>query len=95
VAWEIERRGGHSPLGDRAREEFTQRREAAASIRKTPDEIRRQAIDEWRAIRAGMEHGAPAAAARAATPMISTRTSDLERQIGSLRRELGRDDFGL
>jgi hypothetical protein len=97
VAWEIERRGGHSPLGDRAREEFSQRREAAASVRKTPDEIRRQAIDEWRAIRAGMGRGesAQAAAARVVAPVVSTRTSDLERQIGSLRRELGRDDFGL
>ncbi len=93
VAWEIERRGGHSPLGDRAREEFAQRREAAASdVRKSPEEIRRQAIEEWRAIRGASRE---ASSARAAVSTVSLPTSDVDRQIGSLRRELGRDDFGL
>jgi hypothetical protein len=95
VAWEIERRGEHSVLGERAREQFTQRREAAhtqlttAPVMKTsgssPEEIRKRAIEEWRAIRGQLGHAEPARAA----------TSDLERQMGSLRRELGRDDFAL
>jgi MobA/MobL family len=98
VAWEIERRGGHSPLGDRAREEFTQRRDAALSaVRETPEEIRRRAIEDWRAIREEIGRGASgdASTGRIAGPVASTRTSDVDRQIGSLRRELGRDDFGL
>ncbi len=115
VAWEIERRGGHSVLGDRAREQFAQRREAAreqgaslagsaappllqAGSRKSAEEIRKQAIEEWRAIRAGLspgpsEHAASESMAAAASS--SSRISDIERQVGSLRRELGRDDFGL
>jgi hypothetical protein len=81
VAWEIERRGGHSVLGDRVREQFGQRHETAqAEVRKSPEEIRLQAIQEWRAIRA------------AAGP---SRSNDVERQMDSLRRELGRDDFSL
>jgi hypothetical protein len=98
VAWEIERRGGHSPLGDRARAEFAQRRDATLSgVRKTPEEIHRRAIEEWRAIRGDLGRGASAemSAARTAAPAAAPRTGDLDRQIGSLRRELGRDDFGL
>jgi MobA/MobL family len=81
VAWEIERRGGHSILGERVREQLGQRHEAApAQVRKSPEEIRLQAVREWRAMRAtaGSSHG-----------------NDIERQVDSLRRELGRDDFGL
>jgi MobA/MobL family len=107
VAWEIERRGGHSPLGDRAREQFAQRREvalernptpaASSSSGSTPDQIRRQAIEEWRAIRGELNPGASTAVSseRVAAPAVSSRLGDVDRQIGSLRRELGRDDFGL
>jgi hypothetical protein len=109
VAWELERRGEHSVLGDRAREQFTQRREAAlehtvaapaalVGARRTPEEIRTQAIEEWRAIRAQLgRSGSESAAATElpAAPALSSRQLDVERQIGSLRRELGRDDFGL
>jgi MobA/MobL family len=109
VAWELERRGEHSVLGDRAREHFAQKREAAlahtvatpdasAGARKSPEEIRRQAIEEWRAIRAQLGRdgsGAAAAPERAAVPAASSRPLDVERQIGSLRRELGSDDFAL
>jgi hypothetical protein len=81
VAWEIERRGGHSVLGDRVREQFAQARAATqAQVRKSPEEIRMQAVRDWRAMRATLDpaHG-----------------TDTERQVDSLRRELGRDDFGL
>ncbi len=81
VAWEIEKRGGHSVLGDRVREQFGQLRESAQSeVRRTPEEIRAQAIEQWRAIRAGA---------------IVRPEDGVERQRDSLRRELGRDDFGL
>lgn len=114
VAWEIERRGGHSPLGDLAREQFALRRDAAAqrqatstvpsatpdaiaSVRKSAEEIRNQAIEEWRAIRAQVHRGASAEQRAALTiaPSRSSWSNDNERQIDSLRRELGRDDFGL
>ena len=81
VAWEIEKRGGHSVLGDRVREQFGQLREPVQSeVRRSPEEIRAQAIQQWRAIRAGVT----------ARP-----ENEVERQMDSLRRELGRDDFGL
>ncbi len=81
VAWEIERRGNPSVLGDRVREQFGQRREMAQSqVRKSPEEIRVEAIQQWRAIRAGG---------------VAPPGNDVERQMDSLRRELGRDDFGL
>jgi hypothetical protein len=81
VAWEIERRGGHSVLGDRVREQFGQRQEAVqAQVRKSPEEIRLQAVREWRAMRATAS---------------ATHGKDIERQVDSLRRELGRDDFSL
>jgi hypothetical protein len=103
VAWEIERRGQHSVLGERAREQFAQRREAAlerAAVapavaevpRKSAEEIRKQAIEEWRALRAQLGHGGQA---RAGPSEVASRHTDVERQTGSLRRELGRDDFGL
>ncbi|HEY6456123.1 MAG TPA: MobA/MobL family protein [Steroidobacteraceae bacterium] len=103
VAWEIERRGEHSVLGARARDLFAQRREAAIErsaaalspvrgARKSPEEIRKHAIEEWRAIRAQVTHGG---SARAAPNEVASRQGDLERQTGSLRRELGRDDFAL
>ena len=103
VAWEIERRGEHSMLGERAREQFAQRREAALertaaapSIaeghRKSAEEIRKQAIEEWRAMRTQSGHSE---SARAASTEVPSRQADLERQTGNLRRELGRDDFGL
>ncbi len=103
VAWELERRGEHSVLGDRAREQFAQKREAAlahtaatpgvvAGARRSPEEIRKQAIEEWRAMRAQRGHGG---SARAAPTNVASRQTDLERQTGSLRRELGRDDFSL
>ena len=108
VAWELERRGEHSVLGDRAREQFAQKREAAlahaalpdppAAARKSPEQIRRQAIEEWRAIRAQMGHSGSIAAVApevATMPAASSRQLDVERQIGALRRELGRDDFAL
>ncbi len=96
-------------LGDRAREQFAQKREAALAhtvatpdpsvgARKSPEEIRRQAIEEWRAIRAQLGRdgsGAAAAPEHTAIPAASSRPLDVERQIGSLRRELGRDDFAL
>jgi hypothetical protein len=95
VAWEIERRGGHSVLGDRAREQFAQRREVAEELssnaRRSPEEVRKRAIDEWRAIRS--ESSAPRPTI--AIPSAVRLGSEVERQIGSLRRELGRDDFGL
>jgi hypothetical protein len=107
VAWEIERRGGESVLGDRARQEFAQRREAMAQnrserersapetgIRRSAEEIRKQAIEEWRAIRAEQSHRGPAVSSPT-QPATSATTHDIERQVGSLRRELGRDDFGL
>jgi hypothetical protein len=81
VAGEIERRGGHSVLGDRVREQFDQRHEAVqAQVRGSPEEIRTQAVRDWRALRAGVG---------------SSHGNDIERQVDSLRRELGRDDFGL
>jgi hypothetical protein len=98
VAWEIERRGGHSVLGDRAREEFAQRRDAALSVaRRTPEQIRIEAIANWRAIRAELGRGVSAEepSARSVAPPAVSRTTEIDRQIGTLRRELGRDDFGL
>jgi MobA/MobL family len=107
VAWEIERRGGHSFVGDRVRAEFAQRREAALAsapapeenMRKTPEEVRQQAVADWRAIRAELGNGAsreaPAAAPSATPSRGRSLQSDIERQIDSLRRELGRDDLGL
>jgi hypothetical protein len=103
VAWEIERRGEYSVLGERARGQFAQRREAAleraaatpdvaAGTRKSAEEIRQQAIEEWRAMRAQLDHGGPP---RAAAAEVASRRTNLERQTGSLRRELGRDDLGL
>jgi MobA/MobL family len=95
VAWEIERRGGQSPLGDRAREQFAQRREAIAEerngARRSPEEVRKRAIDEWRAIR----NGSSVLATSTVNPTASRLAGELERQVGSLRRELGRDDIGL
>ena len=106
VAWEIERRGGHSFLADRVRTQFAQRREAAlasapvaeSSVRKTPEEVRQQAIADWRAIRAELGRGTSVEARdvpAATPPRPLSRQSDTERQINSLRRELGRDDLGL
>jgi hypothetical protein len=114
VAWEMERRGGHSVLGDRAREQFAQRREAAveraarpsmpnpapgaaAEPRSSAEEIRKRAVEEWRAIRAEINRGTSVEAVSAPieSPSVSPRSIDVERQIGTLRRELGRDDFGL
>jgi hypothetical protein len=97
VAWEIERRGGHSVLGDRAREEFEQRREVVDEwrhgARSNPEEVRKRAIDEWRAIRAESSASLPAPSIQ--DSQTSPPGSDAERQVSSLRRELGRDDFGL
>jgi hypothetical protein len=94
VAWEIERRGGHSILGERARQEFDRRRDAApedgSSWRQpvvSAEQLRQQAIADWRAIRA---EAGPAPA-----PEPARDGSEVERQVQSLRRELGRDDFGL
>jgi hypothetical protein len=91
VAWEIERRGGHSVLGDRAREQFAERREVAQEMlvtaQRNPEEIRKQAIENWRAYRSSPTQPP-------SMPIVS-RASDVERQIRSLRRELGRDDLGL
>jgi len=53
VAWQIERRGGHSILGDQAREAFEQRQEATVRVERSPEEIRQRAIQEWRQLRAG------------------------------------------
>jgi hypothetical protein len=95
VAWEIERRGGRSVLGDRAREQFVQQREVAAEqnnrARISPEEMRRRAIEEWRAIRAESS----TLAAPTEIPNAARLGSEVERQVGNLRRELGRDDFGL
>lgn len=107
VAWEIEKRGGHSVLGDRARELFAQRREAIAEqqapqragvsgVRHSAEEQRRKAIDEWRAIRAELNPGV--SVRQSVIPQgipMPERWNDTDRQIGSLRRELGRDDLGL
>jgi hypothetical protein len=105
VAWEIERRGGHSFLADRVRAQFAQRREAVLasapvteSRRRTPEEARQQAIADWRTIRGELGRGTSMQASDtpAATPSLSlSRQSDTERQINSLRRELGRDDLEL
>lgn len=103
VAWEIEKRGGHSPLGDRAREQFALKREAAVEqstvpdVRKSPEEIRKQAIEEWRAIRGEFARSpsAEVPSQSVAAPRPWSRANDVDRQLGSLRRELGRDDFGL
>jgi hypothetical protein len=108
VAWEIERRGGHSFLADRVRAQFTQRHEAAlalasapvaqSDVRRTPEELRQQAIADWRAIRAELGRGTSVEARdtpAATPPRPLLRQSDTERQINSLRRELGRDDLGL
>ena len=106
VAWEIERRGGHSFLADRVRAQFAQRREAAlasapvaeGNVRRTSEEVRQQAIADWRAIRAelGSETSIEARDTPAVTPPRPLlRQSDTERQINSLRRELGRDDLEL
>ncbi|HEV2702718.1 MAG TPA: MobA/MobL family protein [Steroidobacteraceae bacterium] len=81
VAWEIERRGGHSVLGDQVREQFARRQELLQpDVRKTPEEIRNQAVRDWRALRTGADRSLEA---------------DPQRQMDSLRRELGRDDFSL
>jgi hypothetical protein len=106
VAWEIERRGDHSFVGDRVRAQFAQRREAALAtapepqggVRRTAEEVRNQAISDWRALRAGLGSGGSGQAhdGSVAAPAWSlSRHSDAERQISSLRRELGRDDLGL
>jgi hypothetical protein len=114
VAWEIERRGGHSALGDRARESFAQRREetleqmtmpnapnprtiSPSGARQSAEEFRMQSIENWRAYRAGLSSSATSepSLAAAAAPTVPLRTTDIEQQIGSLRRELGRDDLGL
>jgi hypothetical protein len=81
VAWEIERRGERSILGDRVRRQFGRQHEVPQpEVRRTPEEIRNQAVREWRAMRAGTD---------------KSLEPDPHRQIDSLRRELGRDDFGL
>jgi MobA/MobL family len=105
VAWEVERRGGHSPVGDRVRAQFEQRREALlaavpepqSGLRKTPEELRSQAIADWRAIRAEsrQEGSAPTGRAPVASSLNVFQQGESERQINSLRRELGRDDLGL
>ena len=106
VAWEIERRGGHSIVADRVRAQFAQRREAAlaaapapqGSVHKTPEEVRQQAITDWRAVRAQLGRGASPEASGApavARERTLSRQNDTERQINSLRRELGRDDLEL
>jgi hypothetical protein len=108
VAWEIERRGGHSFLADRVRAQFAQRREATlalasapaaeSTVRRTSAEVRQQAIADWRAIRAELGHGTSVEARdtpAATPPRPLLRQSDTELQINSLRRELGRDDLGL
>jgi hypothetical protein len=69
-----------------------------SSVRRTPEEARQQAIADWRAIRAELGRGTSMEArdTPAATPPRSlSRQSETERQINSLRRELGRDDLGL
>jgi MobA/MobL family len=95
VAWEIERRGGHSVLGERARQQFELRRDAALeegarqlpapAPARTAEQMRQEAIAQWRAIRAESS----------ATQVPAREEAGAERQIQSLRRELGRDDFGL
>ncbi|HEX3838351.1 MAG TPA: MobA/MobL family protein [Steroidobacteraceae bacterium] len=104
VAWEMERRGEASVLGDRARAQFAQRREAALeravvtpTVRVSAEKIRNQSIERWRAMRAEMARSGTAqgAATGLAAPTGSARQRDVEQQIGSLRRELGRDDFSL
>jgi hypothetical protein len=105
VAWEIERRGGHSVAGDRARAQFAQHREAASVAapapesgrRETPEQVRQQAIANWRAMRAELGRGSATTGATlvVAPPWTVSRNSDTERLINSLRRELGRDDLGL
>jgi hypothetical protein len=105
VAWEIERRGGHSVVADRVRAQFAQRREAALAaaapqhgVPKTPQELRQEAIANWRAVRAELGRG-PSTEARDAPPAARewsfSRHGDTARQIDSLRRELGRDDLGM
>jgi hypothetical protein len=105
VAWEIERRGGHSSVADRVRTQFAQRREAAlaaaqpqSGVPKTQEEVRQEAIAHWRAVRAELNAG-PSTQAADGPPVprewTSSRQSDTARQIESLRRELGRDDLGL
>jgi len=81
VAWEIERRGGHSVLGDRVRGQFGQRHQVEqAAVGKTPEEIARQSAENWRAYRAAV---------------LSGQGPDVERQRDSLRRELGHDGHSL
>ena len=106
MAWEIERRGDHSFLADQVRAQFERRREtvmdsAAApedSKRMTPEEVRQQAVANWRALRLELGRGAPTQAREApaaAPPWSLFGQSATDRQIESLRRELGRDDLGL
>jgi MobA/MobL family len=104
VAWEMERRGIPSILGDRAREQFARRREAGiessrgipGAARKSIEEVRNRAIEEWREIRAELRRGSSAeSVSPEAGPEPKLRELDEERQVDTLRRELGRDDFGL
>jgi hypothetical protein len=104
IAWEMERRGENSVLGERARAQFAQRREAAlermvatSTTRMNAEEVRNQAIERWRAMRAEMARGglARTPTTELAVPTAASRDRDVERQAGSLRRELGRDDFSL
>jgi MobA/MobL family len=103
IAWEIERRGGHSTVADQVRAQFAQRREAAlaaaharqSSVPKTQEEVREEAIANWRAVRTELERGSSTAASDglpAPREWTYSRQSDTARQIESLRRELGRDD---
>ena len=103
VAWEIERRGGHSTVADRVRAQFAQRREAAlaaapssqGAVRKTPDAVRQEAIAKWHAVRAELSREASPEARdgpAVAREWTFSGQSDTERQINSLRRELGRDE---
>jgi hypothetical protein len=81
VAWEIEKRGGHSVLGDRVRQQFNQRQEAWQSIRgQSPEDLAKKSAENWLAYRAGV---------------LSEKSPDTHRQRDGLRRELGRDDYSL
>jgi MobA/MobL family len=81
IAWEIEKRGERSIVGDRVRAQFNQRQAARqASLAKDSNALARQSAANWAAYRAGV---------------LSEQNPETHRQRDSLRRELGHDGFSL
>ena len=81
IAWVIEKRGGHSVVGDRVRQQSNEQQEAWEAVRNgSLEDIARQSTEKWAAYRSGM---------------LSERNPETQQQRDSLRRELGNDGFSL